>query len=170
MPDASNNDERRSSALGMAAEAPHFGFPSVAFPFLTHLDLSRCMFPTVPPAVLSMPRLRVLNLTLNRLRELPGDLGQRLPRLREISLRSNLFSAFPLRALAGAASLEKIDVSRVSLLQIQEPLDSLVDSLPRMRETRMSGRATAWTRDSRAHLERFAARLRARDPAAVVEF
>ena len=57
-----------------------------------------------------MPALRSLNLSKNRLTELPDDLGQRLPQLTEMDLSDNRFRAVPLAALLRATSLEKIEL------------------------------------------------------------
>ena len=118
-----------------------------------------------------MPALRSLNLACNKLTELPDDLGQRLPRLTEINLWSNKFTAVPLAALSGATSLEKIDLDLQSLPaheEIEGQLESLLGRLPRLQELRLSG---SWERPwdcptpSGKHAEKqLLARLRERNP------
>jgi hypothetical protein len=106
----------------------------------------------------------------NHLRALPESFGQRLPDLREVDLSDNDFASLPLRALAGATSLEKIDFVAVVHSKIEvPPLDFLLENHPRLKEVRMI-RSSGWSAASRANLEAFAAKLRERDPAATVRF
>jgi len=153
--------------LGDGAPWVPFAKPSP----LTYLDLSWCRLTSMPAAVLSsMPRLRVLNLFCNSFTSLPDNLGQRLRELREIQLSvTSLATAASLRALAGASSLEKIDLSYSfgADLKVEEQLDFLLENFPRLRETKLVRR---WSFASRAHLQRFAERLKERDPTAIVGF
>lgn len=159
---------RDTSALG--ANGLNSRFPQLPAP--TYLDLSCCGFSSVTPPVLSsVPRLRVLGLAENRLTSLPKHLGQRLQELRDIDLSGNPLASVSFRTFVGTTSLEGIALDDHDLSQIDKSLEFLVDGFPRLQELSMSGMpGNEWPRLSRARLERFAARLPARDPDAIAEF
>lgn len=105
---------------------------------LTLIKLSSCGLESVSTAVLSsMPRLRVLDRSLDLLRDLLEDLGEQFRELREINVSHNDIETFPLDALSGATTLEKIDIGDNAYLQTEEPLDPLIDCLPRLREVNL---------------------------------
>ena len=156
--------------LGRAG-APHHGFPSSfpKMPALKTLDLDGCNLAAVPPAVLSsFPGLKRLSLRYNWLRELPEDFGRRMQRLKSIDLRGNMFSAVPVAALAGAPALEIIWLTKNERLQVEEPLDALLENHPRLQWVRLWKESGSWTRNSRRHLAMFALKIRERNPRAGV--
>ena len=156
--------------LGRAG-APHHGFPSSfpKMPALKILDLDICSLAAVPPAVLSsLPGLERLSLGNNSLRELPEDIGRRMQRLTSIDLQSNMFSAVPVAALAGAPALENIVLTQNVFLQVEEPLDALLENHPRLQWVRLWKESGSWTRNSRRHIAMFALKIRERNPEAGV--
>lgn len=159
----------RLSLSGNAGVSFAQNFPMLSA--LTHLDLSQCSLASVPQAVLaSMRRLKELSLRECRLTALPEDLGQRLPELREIDLSGNLFETVPCAALAGATSLEWIELSYNDSLKVRDPLDPLLE-LPRLKflGLRRCGRAGPWSVGSTINIAKFMADLRVRRPAARFE-
>ena len=151
------------------ASAPHHGFPSSfpKMPALKTLHLHSCNLTAVPPAVLSsFPGLERLDLGNNSLRELPEDFGRRMQRLKSIDLRGNMFSAVPVAALAGAPALEIIWLTKNERLQVEEPLDALLENHPRLQWVRLWKESGSWTRNSRRHLAMFALKIGGRNPVA----
>ena len=117
-----------------------------------------------------MPALRSLNLSKNRLTELPDDLGQRLPQLTEIDLSRSRFRAVPLAALLRATSLEKIELGFRGLQpgeEIEGQLESLVRGLPCLQELRLKYSWELGLRtpdaEARAREEQLVERLRERN-------
>ena len=104
----------------------------------------------------------------NRLRELPADFGRRMQRLKSIDLRCNMFSAVPVAALAGAPALENIVLTQNVFLQVEEPLDALLENHPRLQWVRLWKESGSWTRNSRRHIAMFALKIRERNPEAGV--
>ena len=104
-------------------------------PNLTHLYLSGCFLPALPPAVLSsMPTLTSLRIDCQEPQDLPEELGQRLPELRAIHLQ---YPADLSRvALSGAKKLEEIDAYGCRF-QVEEPLDWLLEALPLLQRVRL---------------------------------
>lgn len=153
--------------LGSADAA---AWPS-SFPKL--LELKKLVIHTanltaVPPAVLSsLPGLVKLHIGSNRLRELPEDFGRRMQQLKLLDLRLNEFTAVPVAALAGAPALEELDLRRKEGLQVEAPLDKLLDNHPRLRKVRLwKYGATTWSMSSRRNIVAFAAKIKERDPEA----
>ena len=164
--DLEDNDLGESGA-GNGHGFPLSSFPaSLVMPRLGCLNVAQCKLVDLPPAVLrSMPGLRILDLTDNRLRErcLPLDLGARLPLLRAIGLKRNALAAVP-RALGGAAALEEIYLEDNADLEVDAPLDFIAD-LPRLRVVMVGKQwGGGWSPRSLAHVADFAAKLRARHP------
>lgn len=155
------------------AGPPHHGFPA-EFPVkasLEFLGITSSKLPSVPPAILSsMPRLKELYIGGNNLTSLPEDFGRRLVALRIVTLDVCEFTAVPVAALAGATALEEINLKRNNELQVEQPLDALLENHPRLRLVKMwKRRGHSWSGDSTAYLADFSAKLRARSPEARVE-
>lgn len=135
---------------------------------LRHLDLSVCGLLAVPTFVASLTALESLSLNQNSNFRFPDVFGRRLTRLRKISLAEANLEFVP-RALAGATSLEEIDLSSNYRLQVEEPLEFLLEGLPRLRVLNLT-RDRPFSATSLANLEAFRERLRARNPDAQVLF
>ena len=101
---------------------------------------------TFPPELKGMISLRKLHLDNCDLRRVPVF-------VRELS------------------SLEEISLFGNEHLQIDAPLDDLVECCPRLISVDMrKGRGGTWTRQSLAHLVAFKAKLLKKNPSAEVEF
>lgn len=162
---------RRSFSSGAATSATPSSSSALP-PSLTRLDLSGCFLTSIPATFASaeapLRNLVVLDLCFNRLATLPEDLGARLPSLRELDARSNPMSSVPVAALAGAVTLEAVRLGGANNdagLQVESPsLHSLVERLPRLRAFSIApARGSSWSARSRANLDAFAGKLRARD-------
>ena len=114
----------------------------------------------------SIPRLARLSIGYNPLTALPDDFGQRLPCLRALDIVGNNFTAVP-RALAGATTLEEIDLGGDDL-QVEEPLDWLLEALPRLSKVNVLkalGSPYCSAR-ARSHLQDIGSKLEAKGPEA----
>jgi len=113
---------------------------------LRELDLDHCRFLAISASVGELRSLESLKLSWNRLSSLPKELGE-------------------------LKSLEVLDLYRNNDLQVDAPLDFLLEGCPRLREVRLDkdyyGKVR-WTPESLAHLEAFKAMLRAKNPRAKV--
>lgn len=112
-----------------------------------------------------MPALRKLYLSENEASSLPESLGRGLPRLEEVHLEANLFTAVPVAALTGATALTKIEFRGNEGLGVEQPLGVLLE-LSRLRFVRLWKRSGSWSRASGMNLVALASRLGARDPRA----
>ena len=146
---------------------------------LEDLDLSDCDLSSLPKELGELSQLARLDLSENEnLGEtlpadsaLPAELGG-MKALRELDLSVCGLSTVP--AFVGELkSLEVLDLSFNKDLQIDAPLDFLIEGCPRLRRVRLCKRNSVrfqWTPASRAHLREFKAKLRSRNPAAKVSF
>ena len=157
-----HNNSSMGSALGSLAS---FG----ELPMLTLLSLGSCGLSSLPPAVLSsMPRLRSLLLANNSLTTQLEDLGRRLPELEGIDLGENAFAAVP-RALGGATKLETILLDKNPQLQVEEPLDFLLNLLLLKELWLTKPQGSTWSLRSAEIVAEFCAKLKRSEPEAVVE-
>jgi len=92
----------------------------------------------------------------------------RMKSLRELCLARCGLRAFP-ASVGELESLEVLNLSYNSKLQIDAPLDFLIEGCPRLRWVSCSG-GRGRTPEARAHLEAFKAKLLARNPEAKVSF
>jgi hypothetical protein len=68
------------------------------------------------------------------------------------------------------SSLEEIWLESNPDLQIDAPLDDLIECCPRLRAVRMQKWGGTWTQQSLAHLGAFRAKLQKKNPSAEVKF
>ena len=87
-----------------------------------------------------------------------------IPKLEKIGLGVNLLSVVPVAALAGATALTELDLRGNEEMQVEEPLDALLQNHPRLREVRMWKLSGSWSRKSGMNLASFAVKLGARNP------
>ena len=91
-----------------------------------------------------------------------------MQQLADLELRGNELAAVSVAALAGAPALEDVDLRRNERLQVEAPLDALLEIHPRLRRVRLWKQgATTWSRTSRLQIAAFASKLGERDPEAL---
>lgn len=79
-------------------------------PNLHHLTLNHCGLTAVPPAIFSNPLLAILELSYNKLIQVPLDLAQSLPQLKTLNLRGNFIGFIPDYSFAGS-SVERLNLA-----------------------------------------------------------
>ena len=135
------------------------------------LNLSWCGLSSLPKEMGELSGLTMLNCHLNKNLggaphdgAFPAELGK-LKSLRELHLSSCDLRAVP--AFVGELkSLEVLSLTHNKELQIDAPLDFLVEGCPRLREVTMHGRW--WGPEALAHIKAFEAKLLAKNPNAKV--
>ena len=141
---------------------------------LRFLSLHRCGLRAVPAFVGELESLEELDLALNKSlgstpeEAFPAALGN-LRSLRVLDLHYCDLRTVP-AFLGKLKSLEILRLNYNNDLQIDAPLDFLIEGCPRLREIRLEKGfyMSPWTPRSLAHLEAFQAKLRAKNPNARV--
>ena len=86
-----------------------------------------------------------------------------------IDLRQSLLVEFPVSELAGAKELEEIVICSNPFMEIDRPLDALLENHPRLCTVKAGKSVGTWKKASFEHLVAFAKLLQQRNPNAAKE-
>ncbi len=95
--------------LKLADVPPAIGAPPLCL-VLQHIDMSTNVLPSIPPFCLSLPSLTFLDVSDNKLIEVPALVGESSP-LATFKISKNLLGTFPLQLCSFSHTLTCIDVS-----------------------------------------------------------